>query len=398
MEDAAEEYKAIGNINSESICRGGALFCRALMLKSSPRHDYKIIAQTFNEAADEYGKVPAFLETSQICRGDFFKNSALDARLRGARQEAEKLFNQSKGFYYEVMKRTDSERKRRFLRSSVLWCEGMATASKAEELLLKNISSRRKMKDVLNLLAKSSTYLSNSGDYKMAYAVSGLSHFALAIDAFHDKDIPKANSFVTEAKSAIPSIFLHSMLDSEIHGGWEPLRYALKMLESFNKYALRLDKEKGYSFESRARDLLRKMFNQFESIEEKTFNPKDDEIGIVFDDRTPIEIDALGEKRRENKLFLLVGEAKNLSKPVSYREAIKFLKKISFVEKRYRKIADLQSMEKPKIIEKLFISTSELVPAAKEVLVKNNVKVFDGDSVNTLFKKFHLPSLPRKNK
>jgi hypothetical protein len=67
-------------------------------------------------------------------------------------------------------------------------------------------------------------------------------------------------------------MFLHSVLDSEVNVGWEPLRYALAMLESFDKYALRLEKEKGYSFESRARDLLRKMFGQFESIEEKTFS------------------------------------------------------------------------------------------------------------------------------
>ncbi len=397
FEDAAEIYKEIGNNNAESICRAEASFSTALMLKYSPQHDYKTIAQKFKEAADEFEKIPAFREISHICKGDYFKNLALDARLKGEREEAENLFTKSKAFYYEVMRRTQSERRRQFVRSSVLWCEGMAAASKAEEMLLQNISAKRKMEEVLNLLAQSSSYLSRAGDYKLAHAISGLSHFAMAIDAFHDGDIPKATSFVREAKSSIPKIFLHSVMDSEVHGGWEPLRYALGMLESFDKYALRLDKEKGYSFESRARDLLRKMFSQFDTIEEKTFNPKDDEIGIVFKDRTPIEIDALGEKKGDNKLLLLVGEAKNISKPVSYREAIKFLKKIRFVEKRYGKIADLQCMRKPEITEKVFISTSELIPAAKDVLVKNNVKVFEGDQIDKLFKNFHLPSLPKKN-
>jgi hypothetical protein len=125
--------------------------------------------------------------------------------------------------------------------------------------------------------------------------------------------------------------------------------------------------------------------------------PKDDEIGIVFNDETPIEIDALGEKKGENKQLLLVGEIKNISKPVPLGEAIKFLKKVRFVEIRYGKIADLQSMKRSEVTEKFFVSTSELNPAARDVLIKNNVKVIEGDSVHKLLKKFHLPSLPTKH-
>ena len=396
FEAAAEGYQEVGREQSASLCRGFASFCAALMLKNSPQHDYTLIAQKFKAAAINFGKIAGFKEYGHICRGDCLKNLALAARFEGNRKEAEDLFLQAKSFFYDVMRQTKSERKRRFVRSSVFWCEGMAYASKAEEMLLHNISHKLRMEHVIKLLATSAGHLSSSGDYKLAKTISGLSYFAMAIDAFHEGNIPKATSLVKEAKSYIPQIFLHSVLNSEVHFGWQPLRYALGMLKSFDKYALRLDTEKGYSFESRARELLRKMFNQFDSIEEKTYNPKDDEIGIVFNDRTPIEIDALGEGKGENNLLLLVGETKNISKPVSYDEAVKFLKKIDFVEKRYGKIADLQSMPKPEITETVFMSTGQLSVAAKTVLVKNNVKIFVGDSIDKLFKKFHLPPLPKK--
>ncbi len=394
-QEAAKGYTEIGNVDSASVCRGNAFFCEALLLKDSPEHDYSKIAQAFKQAADNYREIPSFMEMSYICRGDYFKNLGLAARIRGDRKEAEELFTQAKTIFFGIMKRTPSERQRQFVRSGVLWCEGMATASKAEEILLRNISAKRRMNEVLGLLATSSSKLSKSGDYKLAKTISGLSHFALAIDAFHQGDIPKATSFVKEAKSYIPEIFLHSVLESEIHSGWEPLRYALEMLESFNKYTLRIEKEKGYSFESRARDLLRKMYQEFDSIEEKTFNPKDDEIGIVFDDKTPIEIDALGEKKGENRLLLLIGETKNLSQEVSYAEAIKFLKKIKFVEKRYGKIADLQSLKKPEVIKTVFISRSPLKANARDVLVKNSVTVFETDQ-STNYSKISTSSITSK--
>lgn len=393
FEQGGQKFREANDLFHESMCRGRALECRAFLLKFDVNRNYKEIAQSFMKASQEYSKIPG--TWAIVCNADAHKFLALDAKIRGARREAEQLFMKAKSFYYEALHLTTTLRGKQFFKSSVLWCEGMTTAIKAERLLLENISKRRKMNEVVKLLARSASLLSRASDTKKAEMISGLTHFAIAIDAFHDGNISKANAFVKEARSTLPPKFLHSVLVSEVRSDWQPLRYALTMLDTFDNYSRKLEAEKGLSFESRVRDLFRKMYTQYETIEEKTFNPKEDEIGIVFKDKTPVEVDALGVRKEGNRLLLLVGEAKNTSKPISFDEALKFVKKTLFVERRYAKIADLQSMEKPKVIEKVFISTSRLTPSAKELLLKNKVKVFEGNSVSKLFKRFHLFPLPQ---
>lgn len=390
--EAAEKFKQTGNTTKEALCKGAALECKAFLLKLDSKKDYSEIAEAFRQAAEHYEKV--HLLPALISKADGTKFLGLNAKTKGARQEAEQLFTKAKSFYYEALYHTSSPRSKELLKSSVLWCEGMATATKAENLLLENIPLKKEMDEVIRLLARASSLLSRSGDIKQAEIVSGIINFAMAIDAFHRGDIPKANGFIEEAKSALPSAFLHSMLKSEVDKGWQPLRYAIAMLESFDAYRRRIDAEKGYSFESRVRDLLRKMYTQYEKIEEKTFIPEDDEVGIVFKDKTPIEIDAIGAHQKENRQLLLVGEIKNLTKPVPFEDASKFLRKINFVEKRYTKIAFLSSMDKPIIEHKIFVSKSLLAPNAKDLLAKNDVIIIEGDSLDAHFKKYHLFRLP----
>jgi len=393
FEEAAEKFKQLGNSLEEAMCRGGAMECKAFLLKSDVNKDYDEIAHAFLKASEHYEKA----ETSYalVCQADAHKFFGLDAKVKGSREKAEEHFTKAKTLYYEMLHRADSSRSREFFRSGVLWYEGMATATRAERLLLENIQKTQRMNGVINLLARGASLLSRSGDTKQAEIVSGLINFAMAIDAFHGGDIPKANSFIEEAKGVLPPTFLHSILKSEVRSGWEPLRYAMAMLHSFDIYRRKLETEKGYSFESRVRELLRKMYTQYENIEEKTFIPEEDEIGIVFGDKSPIEIDVLGTQQKDNKLLLLVGEAKDLSKPVPFDEASKFLKKVQFIEKRYNKIASLLSMDKPKIEHKVFVSKGPLSSSAKDLLIKNNVDMIEGESLDKLFKKYHLFPLPR---
>jgi len=393
FEDAAEKFKQLGDSVHEAMCRGGAAECKAFQWKLDVNKGYDEIAQAFFKAAEHYEKARA--PHALVCQADAHKYLGLDAKTRGARKEAEEYFAKAKTFLYEMLHRADSLRSKEFFGSGVLWYEGISIATRAENLLLQNIQKKQRMNGVVNLLARGASLFARSGDTKQAEIVSGLINFAIAIDAFHEGDIPRANAFVEEAKATLPPRFLHSVLKSEITSGWQPLRYALTMLQSFDSYRRKLETEKGFSFESRVRDLLRKMYPQYEKIEEKTFKPEEDEIGIVFKDKSPIEIDALGTQQKDNKLLLLVGEAKNLSKPVSFGEASKFLKKVQFVERRYEKITSLLSKDKPKIEHKVFVSRGPLISSAKDLLIKNNVNVIEGESLDKLFKKHHLFPLPK---
>jgi tetratricopeptide (TPR) repeat protein len=392
FQKAAEEFRKASNSIEECMCRGEAYECEAFMLKSDPKRDYGEIAAAFLKGAEYYEK--SVISFSLVCKADAYKYLALKARQEGKREEAERLFTESKSCSYTMFCQADSPRRRSFFRQSVLWCEGMAITCKAEKMLMDNIQRKQKMNEVIQLLARASSLFSIADDVFQVEIVAGLVSFAMAIDAFNDGDLPQANDMVKTAGKNLPSGLFHSMTTPQVTSSWRPLAYAVSMMNDFDSYRRKLDTEKGYSFEARIRELLSKMYSIYETIEEISFVPEDDEIGIVFKDATPIEIDALGTRRHDDCLCLLVGEAKNLSKSVPFDEALKFLKKIQFVDRRYAKVANLMSLSKAEIKDKVFVSRTRLDSNAKNLLLKNSVRIIEADSIDDLFKKHHMYRLP----
>jgi hypothetical protein len=270
----------------------------------------------------------------------------------------------------------------------------MALACKAEITLMDNIQRKQKMNEVIQLLARASSLFSRAGDVFQAEIVAGFASFAMAIDAFSDGNLPLANDMIKTAGKGLPSGLFHSMTTPQVTSSWQPLAYAVSMINDFDSYRRKLDAEKGFSFEARIRELLSKMYPIYEKIEEISFVPEDDEIGIVFKDATPVEIDALGTRRHDNCLNLLVGEAKNLSRSIPYDEALKFIKKIQFVDRRYAKVASLMSLRKAEIKDRVFVSRTKIDPNAESLLLKNDVRIIEGDSLDELFKRHHMFRLP----
>lgn len=389
---AAEEFKKTGNSKEEYMCRGAACECQAFMLKSDPNRDYGEIAAAFLKGTEYYEKSQTSF--SIVCKADAYKYLALKARQEGKREEAERLFTESKSYSYTMFCRADSPRRRGFFRQSVLWCEGMAVACRAETMLMGNIQRKQKMNEVIQLLARASSLFSRAGDVFQAEIVGGLVSFAMAIDAFNDGHLSQANDMVKTASKDLPSGLFHSMTTPQVTSSWQPLAYAVSMINDLDSYRRKLDAEKGFSFEARIRELLSKMYPTYEKIEEISFVPEDDEIGIVFKDATPIEIDALGTRRHDSCLNLLVGEAKNSSKCVPYDEALKFIKKIQFVDRRYAKVASLMSLRKAEIKDRVFVSRTKIDPNAESLLLKNEVRIIEADSIDELFKRHHMFRLP----
>lgn len=392
FQKAAEEFNKIDNSFEEAMCRGAAYECKAFLLKSDPKKDFGEIATAFLKGAEYYEK--SLTSYSLVCKADGYKFMALKARTEGKREEAERLFTESKSYSYTMLCRANTPRQRDFFRSSVLWCEGMATVTNAERLLMDNIQRKQKMNEVIRLLARASSLLSRSGDNSQAKIVASFANFAMAFDAFHDGNLPLANDLIKNAGKNLPPDLFRSMTTPQVTSSWQPLAYALSIISDVDLYRRKLEAEKGYSFEARIRELLSKMYPIYETIEEISIVPEDDEIGIVFKDATPIEIDALGTRRHDDCLCLLVGEAKNLSKSVPFDEALKFLKKIQFVDRRYAKVANLMSLSKAEIKDKLFVSRTQLDSNAKSLLLKNGVCIIEADSIDGLFKKHHMYRLP----
>jgi len=394
FEQASKLFQKINDPNEQAWCKGAALECKAYMLKLDPKQPFSEVAKTFHEAAEQYAKTP-FKEWGIPPEADAYKYFGLDAKVRGSFQEAAEYFTKAKTLYLKLLRHAKTSQAKEIYMRSETWCEGIEIATKAEKELLAAIPRKESMGDVLKLLAHAADLLSKSGDDKHAEMVSGLMLFVTSIEAFHNEDIPKANLLVQEARERLPAEFVHSILKDEVNVRWQPLRYALEMLKTFNKYSRRLETEKGYSFESRIRELLRKKYRQYDEIEGKVFTPEDDEIGIVFKDKTPIEIDVIGMRKQGNKYFILVGEIKNLTKLIVPNDIEKFLRKIQFIEKRYERVARLQSMDKPEIEKKLYISASGFMPAAQGMAIRNNVEIMDKDSIRKLFRELHLFPIPK---
>ena len=157
-----------------------------------------------------------------------------------------------------------------------------------------------------------------------------------------------------------------------------------------------LDKlnQKKDSFESRMRELIRKMYHDFSNTDSMVFKPEKHEIGMVFMDNTPIEIDAFGTYIREGTMHLLVGEIKNINKLVDTSEMNKFLKKIDFIYQRYSTIARLSSLNKAVITNKILISSSGFDPSIISFSEKNSIEIFNKEAVKELLKKYGQFTIP----
>ena len=272
----------------------------------------------------------------------------------------------------------------------------MIVETTAHNLLLTKIPKQEKLGEASQLLTRAAELFTKINDNKHALISSTFVMVTMAIDAFHEGDRKTAASLIKEAKSRLPSDFVFSMFEKDVKAGWHPLRYTMTMLKDFNKYARQVDTEKGFSFESRVRELLRKKYQQYQNIESKILLPEEKEIGIVFEDNTPIEIDAIGTYTIENRNHILIAEIKNITKDVGKDEIIKFLKKIDFIGKRYGTIARLQSLQKPIIDKKLFVSASDFDSNAVSIAEKNDIQLIRKQEIRDLMKKFQIYPIPHE--
>ena len=324
---AAEYYSKARNEKLYFRTQGRAIQSLALHLRYTGA-PYSDISCKFREAAEYYLKASDYIP-ALVCKADAEKFEALEAKRKALWEKALKHLQNGKQILQQLLKICSREEERKKYQNGILWFEATAVETLANKKLLESILKKESMEEVTALLTHAGELFTSIGDMKHATINSTFTLIAMAIEAFHNGDIIKANNLIQEAKSLLPRDFAFRIFTDKIDEGWEPLRYTLDMIKSFDNYARKIEMEKGFSFESRIRELLRKMYPEYR-IEAKYFNPEHDEIGIVFKDKTPIEIDALGERIHEDRYRLLVAEIKNISKPVEKHEILKFIRKIKF--------------------------------------------------------------------
>jgi len=176
-----------------------------------------------------------------------------------------------------------------------------------------------------------------------------------------------------------------------------------------------IELDKGPSFEARVRELILSFDNRevdgreirvlphsieklklskYEKVERKILKPKTDEIGIVFEDDTPVEIDILAERIEGNRRFLLLAECQHSPRKVfGTRELTLLEKKADLVKVRYKKLAELSEESQPIIEQKWFITTGNFDDYAIKFAQSNNIILVGIVALNSLLKLFKFPRI-----
>ncbi|MFN3383617.1 MAG: hypothetical protein ACK401_01830 [Archaeoglobaceae archaeon] len=165
----------------------------------------------------------------------------------------------------------------------------------------------------------------------------------------------------------------------------------------------------GFNFEARVRELIRHfdgrtafgllfglqedkiVLHRYEEVKEASFIPDDDEIGIVFNDKSPIEIDIMALRKVRRRRFILVCECKYRSrKPITVGDLDLLERKAKFIEKRYEKIARLEGEMKPKVEEKWFVTTGRFENIRFDYAKSHQIRLIDLKKLNDLMGEFGL--------
>ena len=170
--------------------------------------------------------------------------------------------------------------------------------------------------------------------------------------------------------------------------------------------------DKGPSFEARVRELVMKfdgrkingreysiyppneiILYRYNKVENRIITPKQDEIGIVYDGKTPIEIDVLGRREELGRDKLLIAECKNRPmNKIAVKDVELLLNKAKLVLKRFTKISEYEEKWNPEIDYIFFVvgSSEDFPENVKEYARKRGVYLLNLTALNNLFKLFKL--------
>jgi len=391
FEKAANYYAESNDARRANIALGSAHQSKAMGYKDDPRHSFGEVASEFLLAKEKYD-LAEYPEPAKVCESDYYKYKGLDARGNGNYDDAIKDFQQGRLLQYRIAE-SFTIRASKYL-VGAKWFEGIILETEVERDAPTLIPNRDSLDDCMRKLRQAGDIFSEIGDENHAQIDYCLSIILMAVDHFHARRIGEANQALAAAKHELPDEFSAVLLQDQISDSWQPLRYTLKMIEEFNKYSRKIETEKGFSFESRVREVLRREYSNYSDIESRAFTPDDDEVGIVFPDKTPIEIDALGIRQDHGKIRLLIGEIKNQNKPIDLDEINLLRRKTEFMKCRYSKIAKLQSLSGVEVEHLVFISrsgfTSRLYDEARPV----DVLLLKKGEINEMMKRHRMHALP----
>jgi len=391
FERASSQYAKINDHHRANATLGMSHQFRAMGYKADATHSFEEIASEFWLAKEKY-ELAGFVEAAKVCEGDYHKYKGLYARQNGNYDEAIKHFQDGCLIEAQIAQLFPMRASRHL--ASAKWFDGTILETEVERDILTLIPKRHSLDQCIGKLRRAGNSFSNIGAEQCARIDYCLSIILMAVDHFHAGRISESNRVLSGAKHELPPDFSFVLFEDQVSDGWQPLRYTVSIIEEFNRYSRKIETEKGFSFESRVREILRREYCSYDDIESRSFSPEDDEVGIVFPDKTPIEIDALGIRQAQTKMRLLVGEIRNQNEPVDFSALVRLRKKAEFLKVRYSKIARLQSLSGAEVETLLFVSRSGFALGEAGKTQPIDVLLIDKHEIDKMMKKHGLRAMP----
>lgn len=409
---ASELYSQINNYAPHHWCEANISEC--LYLKSKFGGSIKTIIKHLKNAINSFEKGNDIIAVN-ILSGDLNKYEGLYLKSSGNLKEAYIKFNLSYDYYTEAYKKLIGKKSSILQQDSVRYAQALIknTAADIEFIINVNLTLATKYyKQASELFKISNDYKSVEYCDNLYYLSNALNN---ALKGNYEESIVSwnrvSNIYGEIVTKPFPKDFnRHKMID---------------LLSTLTKLIVKraeeeitelIESDKGPSFESRIRELISQfdgreyndfngeVFNlgknhiitlhKYNDIKEININPNDDEIGIVFKDKTPVNIDIFGKRIIKNRSYLIIGECKNRPNYKIKIDDVKLLnKKSKFIKFRYDKIERLEGRHKPIIEKTWYFSTGSFTEKAKLYSVKENIILINKNGINKLLKAFGMKNI-----
>jgi len=357
------------------------------------------------EFASLYYEKAGAQEPYFINMGDLYKFKGLNAKSKGKYEEALKNFRDAKEFYEKASGVSEQHRSRH--KRSAEYVDALILSTRADyELMVRN-----DLKAASNFYLRSAEIYNNLGDIHSASFNTNIGKLLRAVDRGNAEQVVEILENLDgqyEVKPLSSSSIVKNVLKF--------VSAVAAILKQRHEEMLQelIEEDKGPGFEARVRELITKfdgrkvigsmigsrdkevVLHRYDEVSFRSFTPEDDEIGIVFGDKSVVEIDALAVRREGGRRYILVCECKHCpGKPVGIKDLDLLVRKAEFVERRYGKIAELEGEFKPVIEEKWFVTSGYFKKECEDYASSRHIRLIDLEKLNRLMKVFRLRRITR---
>lgn len=392
---AAKMAEELGSERFSSFYRARAYECDYRVAKLNG--DLNVAMKALEEASQLFQK--AWVEEAYfVSMGDLHRLRGFYEKSQGRYKEAIECFHKARDYYLraaEVSERSKSRHER-----SANYIGALITSTEADYAMC----FEHDIGKAANLYLKTALMFKELGDESTA---SFNTNIGLLLKAVIDRDTKRVAK-IAEALYKYYALRGARKLPSLIHNIFSFISTLATLLMQQQMWELR-EEDAGFNFEARVRELIGKfdgrsvpgsllgskddrvVLHKYEEVQEKSFEPEDDEVDLVFNDKSTIEVDALAVRRERGRRFILVCECKYRSrKPVSVDDLELLERKAKFIEVRYGKISRLAGEPRPIVEEKWFVTTGRFGGGCVDYAKSHNIRLIGLKELNNLMEEFGL--------